>query len=297
MAAVLGEALDGLLEFTGAAAGCVGVLRPDGRLSFPACRGSLPESWLPLQLGQQGVWGFAVREGPTLLNDLPARPALGEPPLRNLLTAPIRDGGTAVGHVLLANKPAGFTSHDATALQLAAHLMARQLAACRRAADGPPRLPPDLLRLALDRVGDGVVVVDEGGALLYANAAWAEWTGFSPEELTRTRPRPDWIGHRQLATLPSLEAAPRPAPARPALLPFRRHDDSVLWCQVEEVPHEGDGRRLTVALLRPAMPPRPGEAPAPAHVLPALAESLPFALAVLDRRGRVLWANGALSRL
>src|SRR6266849_5801174 len=86
------EALDGLLEFTGATAGWIGLVDPAGNLSFPARSGTFPESWLTLQQGQAKVWGFEVREGTVLLNDLPALPALGEPPLRNLLSCSLVRG-------------------------------------------------------------------------------------------------------------------------------------------------------------------------------------------------------------
>src|SRR5947209_7021215 len=82
----LGEALEGLLEFTGATAGWVGLAGPTGRLSFPARRGAVPDEWLALQRAEGGVWGFAVREGPTLLNDLRGLAPLGVAGLENLLS-------------------------------------------------------------------------------------------------------------------------------------------------------------------------------------------------------------------
>jgi PAS domain S-box-containing protein len=275
----LSDALDGLLEFTGAAAGWVAVRAPDGKLTFPACRGPLPERCLAVQGGRDGVWGFAVREGPTLLNDLPGLPPLGEPPLRSLLSCPLGPPDAPLGHVGLANKANGFTSHDAAVLQGVAHLMARRL---RRARCGAPAPPPGLAAPLLDRVGDAVLVVDEGGRLVYANAAWFKWTGFSADELLGLpAPFPFWLSHRELAA-----AVPGAGPAGP--LPFRRRDRSVFWCQVEELPAWAGGGRPLAAVLHRADAPGTAAASA-AAVLPALA--------LTDRRGRVVWASAALDRL
>src|SRR3954452_7187147 len=79
----LAETLDGLLEFTGATAGWVAVRDAEGRLAFPVRRGDFTEAWLTLQQAQCHVWGFEVREGPTLINDLGPVPPLGPPALRN----------------------------------------------------------------------------------------------------------------------------------------------------------------------------------------------------------------------
>src|SRR5262245_3309283 len=121
VAAFLGEVLDALLEFTGAAAGWIGLTGPDGRLTFPVRRGDFPEAWLTLQQGQGNpVWGFEVREGCTLLND--SLPSLGEPPLHNLLPYRLVVGGAPRGQIVLANKLYGFTSHDALVVQALARL-------------------------------------------------------------------------------------------------------------------------------------------------------------------------------
>src|SRR5690349_6013606 len=82
----LRESLSALLDLTGATAGWVGLLRPDGRLYFPARAGNFSEAWLTLQQGGASIWGFAVCDGPTLLNDPPPLAILGNPPLRNLLS-------------------------------------------------------------------------------------------------------------------------------------------------------------------------------------------------------------------
>jgi PAS domain-containing protein len=240
----LGEALAGLLEFTGATAGWVALAGADGRLTFPARRGAVPDAWLAVQCGRGGPWGFAVRDGPTLLNDLGPLP-LGAPPPANLLTCPLA-GPSARGHVVLANKPAGFTSHDGAVLQAAAHLMARQLPP----AGQPPAAafaPPPLWRRVLDRIGEGLLVIDEDGGLVHANAVWLEWTGFSAAELAGARaPFPFWVSDRDLPAAVARAGGPDPP------LPFRRRDESLIWRRVRTAVEEVEGRRFTVAFLRPA---------------------------------------------
>jgi hypothetical protein len=85
----LGEALAGLLEFTGATAGWVALAGTDGRLTFPARRGAVPDAppaaaarpaaaWLALVLQPGGAvaWWDARWEGLTGLaaDDLRAVP-------------------------------------------------------------------------------------------------------------------------------------------------------------------------------------------------------------------------------
>jgi PAS domain S-box-containing protein len=299
---LLAEALDALLELTGAAAGWVGLTGRDGLLTFPARRGPVPDGWLALQGGWVPVWGFQVADGPSVVNNLPALPALGEPPLRNLLTCPLRGG--AAGQIALANKPGGFTDADAAAVQTTAHLLGRQLAT------GPtcsaPAAAPGVWQRALDRVAEGVLVVRADGRLLFANAAWAHWTGYSADELRdRPAPFPFWVSAADLAgtALPALAlpAAPRVGarqPSVPVYLPFRRRDRSVFWCQVELATETSDGRPVTVAVLRqlPA-PPGPaagaGDEPGAAVAFRALAEALPFPAALTDRQGQLIWVNAA----
>jgi PAS domain S-box-containing protein len=278
-AAALGEALQGLLEFTGATAGWVGLPGADGRLSFPARCGEVPDAWLTHQQGPDGAWGFAVRGGPTLLNDLRPLPPLGEPALRNLLSCPL-GAGPAAGYVVLANKPCGFTSADAAVLQGACHLMSRALAA-----QGPPAAPlPPGLGAALDRAAEGALVLDEGGALLFANAAWLDWTGFPADELVgQTAPYPFWVSLHEMASAGLDEARPSEG-----ALPFRRRDGALLWCRTETAREEWQGRPLTLVFLRRAAPPMPA---AP----PLLADALPFGVALTDAQGRVVWANAALA--
>src|SRR5262249_3126034 len=100
----LDEALESVRQFIGAAAGWVCLHDTGAGLTFPVRRGEVSESWLRLQQGRESVWGYAVREGPTLLNDLRPWAVLGEPPLQNLLSCPLRAGDTLYGHVALVNK-------------------------------------------------------------------------------------------------------------------------------------------------------------------------------------------------
>lgn len=292
--ALLGPALDALLELTGAACGWVGLPDAAGRLTFPARRGPVPEAWLALQQGRDGAWGFEVREGPTLLNDLSAWPVPGDAPLSNLLSCPLPAGGPRPGQLVLANKAAGFTSQDAVVLQGAAQVLARQLAA----PPGPAEpVPQALLRASLDRCREGVLVIDDAGTLVLANAAWGEWTGFPAAELAgRPAPFPFWVSHRDLAALGRPPGPTAALPDRPpGAFPFRRRNDAIFWCHVETFAHDVDGRRLTVAVLRP-LPAEPAAVPR-RDLLPSVAEHLPFALLLLDRKGRVQWANRHLARL
>jgi PAS domain-containing protein len=192
----LGQVLEALLEFTGAAAGWVGLVGADGRLTFPARRGDFADSWLTTQQGQDNpVWGFEVRELCTLTNL--AVPKLGEPVVGNLLSCPLLLGGVPRGQVVLVNKPGGFAPADTPVLQVMTHLMSRALA--RRPGPPPPDPLPRFLRLALDRSADGAFVVDARGLLVYANPVWVRWTGFGLEELlARPAPFPFWVSLRQI---------------------------------------------------------------------------------------------------
>src|SRR5438552_12568505 len=191
--------LDALLEFTGATAGWIGLSDVQGRLHFPARRGAFGEAWLTLQQGQLAIWGFEVREGPTLLNELPALPALGEPRLRHLLGCQLLRDGAPAGQIVLANKPQGFTSHDALVLQAVTHLLRKRLTGQPGSASAS--VAPALLRRTLDRVHEGILIVDATGKLLFANDTWARWTGFRPEELANhPAPFPFWVSLRDFAT-------------------------------------------------------------------------------------------------
>jgi PAS domain S-box-containing protein len=285
-ARLLGEALEGLLEFTGATAGWVGLQAAAGRLTFPARSGTIPEDWLTLQRAEGRVWGFAVREGPTLLNDLRGLKPLGIAALDNLLSCPLGPPQEALGHVVLANKPHGFTSHDAAVLQGVAHLMTKGLS---RETEG---MPAALLRRVLDHIGAGVLVVDPAGTLVYANAIWLEWTGFALEDIVgKPAPFAFWVSHRELAG-----ANTRPGGQPPGALPFRRRDDSLFWCRVEGLGTEVTDQGLTAAVLHPATVTASGEHRSDG-ALPLHLEALPFGVVLTDRSGRVLWSNAAADRL
>jgi signal transduction histidine kinase len=282
----LAEALESLLEFTGATAGWVGLQTTGGRLAFPARRGTIPDDWLALQRAEGRVWGFAVREGPTLLNDLRGLPALGVPVLDNLLSCPLGPSDTPRGHVVLANKPHGFTSHDAAVLQGVAHLMTKRLS---RESE---LIPGSLLHRVVDRIDAGVLVVDGEGRLVFANATWLEWAGFALDEVIgRPAPFPFWVSHRELAG-----AGARPGGTSLGALPFRRRDNSLFWCRVEGLKEDVDSESLTVALLHRVTGTVPDERGAPT-ALPLRLENLPFGVLLANHSGRVLWANAAVAQL
>lgn len=311
LATPLGLALDALIEFTNASCGWVGCITADGRLTFPVRRGSFPDAWLHLQTGH-GVWGFAIREGPTLLNDLPTLPALGTPSLANLLSCPLLRDGQPCGHVALANKATGFTSHDAAVVQGIAHLMSKQLAAAQQgivAAMSESDLPWRIF----DNLEAGVIVMNDDGRLVYVNETWCAWTGFGREELLHTcAPFPFWISHREPAMLEvetkqhaacSVQdgADDKPTP-QISVYPFRCRDDSRLWCHADTASSEWQGSRWTIALLRPATLdtiPAPSALPwqpTLALLLSSIAGSLPFSIVLTDREGRIQWTNAAAQK-
>ena len=273
------DSLEGLLEFTGATAGWVAVRGPSGRFEFPAQSGTLPERFLSALRGDYGVWGLSLSNSAAILNELADIPSLGGPPLRNLLSCPLGTSEGPLGYIGLANKPSGFTSHDAAILQGVAHLLSRQV---HRSRETPPT---GLLASLLNRVGEAVLVVDGGGRLTFVNAAWLEWTGYSQGDLLgRPAPFPFWPGHRELSSIGKVT----PGPSGP--LPFRRRDGSVLWCQVEGIPL-GDERGQVAAVLRCVSFASSvvKDANLPADLLPALA--------LTDRHGRIVWSSPALELL
>ncbi len=285
---IVGEALESLRQFLGASAGWVCLHDAGAGLTFPVRRGTIPESWLRLQQARACVWGFAVREGPTLLNDLKPWPTLGEPPSRNLLSCPLRRGETIFGHVALVNKPQGFAAPDAAVLEGMAHHMTRLLDRLQAGPAPAVELSPGWRRI-LDQVGRGILILDESGTLIYANAIWLDWSGFSAEELLgRQAPFPFWLS--QHALVRAMSAAPS------GTLPFRRQDDSLLWCQVETVTEGCDGRRLTVAFLQrtpePVSSPREAERPAVARPIVERYSPLPLSYPTPSWLALLLEADG-----
>src|SRR5262249_38868482 len=127
-----------------------------------------------------------------------------------------------------------------------------------------PGISPTVWQRVLDRVSEGILVVDHTGTLLFANATWASWTGFSAEELRqRPAPFPFWISHHDLVGDPWALVLnlghPEPGtglPQAPAggqglsCLPFQQRDQTVFWCQVELAHEQIEGRSVTIASLR-----------------------------------------------
>lgn len=242
--AELSGLLQSALEFLGAAAGWIGLQDAGGGLTFPVRAGTLSGGWLLWQQGYGSVWGFTVDSEPALLNDLKTGAALGEPPLRNLLSCPLIHNKEIMGHVALANKAQGFTAEDARVLQGLAYHMVRQLSR-RQTPSGTAIELSAVWRRILDRAAEGILLLDESGALIYANAAWLRWTGFGAEELLgRTAPFPFWLSQQDLVQ--ALGAAPANA------LPFRRRDQSLFWCYLETATEQWGDHLVTVAFLQQA---------------------------------------------
>src|SRR5262249_49937761 len=82
-------------------------------------------------------------------------------------------------------------------------------------------------------------------------------------------------------------------------LPFRHRNQGVFWCQVETGTETIDGQAVTISLLRRLPSPVTAASP-PADggrgdllSFQALAAGLPVATVLIDRQGRVVWANAA----
>jgi PAS domain S-box-containing protein len=237
-------ALASTLEFLDASAGWIG-LRAAGGLTFPVRRGAFSENWLRLPQPQGSVWGVLLGDAPAVLNDLRPWTVLGDPPLRNLLSCPLIQRERILGHVVLANKPHGFSDRDAIVLQGMAHHLVRLLERRPASPSGVVELPP-LWRRLLDRAAGGILILDESGVLVHVNAAWLSWTDFRPEELLGQRPPfPFWVSPQDLAQAQSTtETFPAGA------LPFRRRDQSLFWCRVETGSERWGEHLLTVAFLQ-----------------------------------------------
>jgi len=290
----LGLALEALLEFTQAACGWIGLADPVSGLAFPVRRGRVPDPWLDGQAGQASVWGFAVRDGPTLLNDLIRLPGIATSALNNLLSCPLPCRGDGCDHVVVANKPGGFASHDAAVVQGFAHLLGK-LVDVDRGAQADLRqlavLPPQFF----EQSSEGVFVLDARGTLVFANATWTEWTGFPLEQLLGQKaPFAFWLDYRRLATLTggaslkSLAAGSsrvagvntEPSSWSDAL-PFRRADDTIFWCRLDCRNVTWAGSEWTVARLQ--------RWPTAASELNATTGPSPNSLALLLRPGQEIW--------
>src|SRR5262249_33415359 len=152
--------------------------------------------------------------------------------LRNLLCCPLGVEHPPGAAVVAVNKPGGFTAQDAAVAGSLARCMGKQLAT------GPATDDLNLWRRVGDRAGGAVLVVDEGGTLRDASAAWLDWTGFRAEEVVgRPAPFPFWVSAGDLAAA----GGALPADA----LPFRRRDGSPLWCRMDAATEDVRGRRLT----------------------------------------------------
>jgi signal transduction histidine kinase len=81
----------------------------------------------------------------------------------------------------------------------------------------------------------------------------------------------------------------------PAVLPFRRRDESLFWCQVQTQRIDWLGKAWTMASLQPAVAPQQVSRVAPVVAARAsvtgLMECLPCAAVLTDRNGRILASN------
>ncbi len=261
------------LEFVGATTGWIGLQDTVG-LSFPVHIDISSDSRLPWQQAQGSVWGFTINDETAILNDLASGSKWGDLPLHNLMSCPLFQNKQIFGHVALANKVHDFTTEDAVVLRGLAHHTARLLG--RRQSSKPLRINLcAALRRMLDRAVEGVLLLEESGALIYANPAWLEWTGFQAEELLgKTAPFPFWVSQYELVRAVNVAAG---APA--GALPFRRSDHSLFWCTAETAVEEWGDELVTMVFFRQtsALPQRAGsvsdgedgetsETPAPASV-------------------------------
>jgi PAS domain S-box-containing protein len=241
----LSDLLFSALEFIGAEAGWMALRDASGGLSFPVRGGDFADGWLNLQQEYHSVWGFRAGDGPALLNDLRPWSKLVDPSLHNLLSCPLNHNDRLSGQVVLANKAHGFAATDAVVLQGLAHHMARLLDRRAQAAAAPVELSAGWRRM-LDRSSEGIVVLDESGTLIYANATWLDWTGCRAEELLgRKAPFPFWICQQDLERPSSMAAA-----ASANVLPFRRRDRSLFWCRLDTAVESWNDQMLTIAFLQ-----------------------------------------------
>jgi PAS domain S-box-containing protein len=243
------------LECLGASAGWIALHDAGGGLTFPVRVGVFSDSWLPWQQAHGSVWGFTINDEIEVLNDLATASKRSDAPLRNLLSRLLIHNKQILGHVALANKADSFNTADGMVIQGLAHHIVRLIARHRAGAHTPIELPA-AWRLVLDRSSEGIFLLDESGILLYANAVWLHWTGFRAEELLgRTAPFPFWISQHDL-----IQALSRAPAASASALPFRRRDQSLIWCVVETATQQWDDHVLTIAFLRQTAVPLPAAA-------------------------------------
>lgn len=149
-----------------------------------------------------------------------------------------------------------------------------------------------------DAVADGILVVDEGGVIVRANAACQTLLGFTPEELEgqsiEVLVPSHVIDHvSQRASFEGARAS-RPMGAGVALS-ARRKDGSLVPVDVSLSPVHIEGRRYVVASVRDASEQRRLSA---MPRLQALAlDSAANGVVITDRTGTVIWANPAFSRM
>ncbi|MFL5243383.1 MAG: ATP-binding protein [Gemmataceae bacterium] len=252
----LQEILKSLMGFTGAGAAWVGIIGHDGRLVFPSALGDFTSDWLTKQQGSQSIWGFTFRENsPTLLNDAPPIPGFGKPHIRNVLSSPVFLAGKPVGQIVLANKAAGFTSHDASVLQAMAHLVGEHVVTYRTEQNEAPNDRLAGIYRALEKLEDGIVAFVPGAEILFANSTFLNWSGFEKEDLLgRLPPYPFWISHRSLYALAREVSHPWAETSLgdngPALLPFRKKDDSIFWRHIQSLTEETGDREISWVVLR-----------------------------------------------
>ena len=299
----LEEILTSLMQFTGAKAAWVGVIQDDGRLVFPAALGEFTSDWLTKQQGIQSIWGFSFRErSPTLLNDLAQVPGFGKPRLRNILSSPIFWAEEVAGQIVLANKTAGFTSHDASVVQAMAHLVGGHLSTHRREQTETALEKLAGIFSALDNLEDGVVAFEPGAEILFANTSFLNWSGFEKNELVgQLPPYPFWISHRALHSLarddsfpPWVDAIQREESS--LFLPFRKKDDSIFWCRIQSLSEKiGEGAISLVILRKPDQASEAASSPPLKQQLLAafenFLEQLPFAAVLTDEKGKMSRAN------
>jgi PAS domain S-box-containing protein len=180
---------DSCKNLLGAKAGYVALLSPDGSENEVAFldAGGLPCSVDPsLPMPIRGLRAEAYRTGKAVFENAFARSGWtkfmppGHAHLDNVLFAPLTIEGKVAGLLGLANKPGGFTKHDARLATAFGELAAVALANSRtqealiRAKDEWER--------TFDAVPDLVAILDEKHRVVRVNRAMAERLGIRPED-------------------------------------------------------------------------------------------------------------------